>query len=82
MGEGRRHQWGEAMRYEHSTTRMCLRCGLVKVTRHEPNVRPWVEFVRDCEPLGGSEGTPACEPVAAVEELVEDRDPARAEGGR
>lgn len=76
MGEGRRHQWGEAMRYEHSTTRMCLRCGLVKVTRHEPNVRAWIEFVRDCEPLRGVEGTPACEGGAAAgdvdaDELVE-----------
>lgn len=55
-----RHQWSAARRTAYRTTRECLRCGLVKVTRHEPGVRAWQEFERDGVVLRGAPGTPKC----------------------
>ncbi len=51
-----RHKWGErqpfmskgAVPYHWKTERQCVRCGMVKVTRHEPDDGPfgrhWSEF--------------------------------------
>jgi hypothetical protein len=64
-GRGR-HKWGEAERLERVTLRRCQRCGLVRATRHEPNVRPWVEFVRDCVPIK-CDRTPPCEGPAGAQ---------------
>ena len=55
-----RHQWSAACRTAYRTTRECHRCGLVKVTRHEPGERAWQEFERDGMVLRGMAGTPKC----------------------
>jgi hypothetical protein len=62
-----RHVWGEAQRFPYKTERQCCRCGLVKVTRHEPSAWPpnWTEFWRDGERVdddgaGDKPRTPAC----------------------
>lgn len=41
----KRHSWGPPYRQQYRTERVCLNCGLVKVTRHEPGALPWVEFL-------------------------------------
>lgn len=56
-----RHQWSPPRRTEYRTERVCLKCGLVKVTRHEPGARPWQEFERRRELLRGASKTPECE---------------------
>lgn len=56
-----RHQWSPARRTSHRTERVCLKCGLVKVTRHEPDALPWQEFERRGRILRGVQGTPKCE---------------------
>ena len=47
-----RHRWGAPERHLHKTERVCGRCGLVRVTRHDAGAGaiPWVEFwTRDGE---------------------------------
>lgn len=63
----RRHKWkgGIVSRDEHNTYRPCLRCTVVKVTRHEPN-EVWIEYQRDGAVIArpdamGRVRTPACE---------------------
>jgi hypothetical protein len=60
-----RHKWTEIGRDEHRTTRRCDRCGLFKVSRHEPP-RHWQEFWRATDHLD-CEATPPCEPAIAAE---------------
>lgn len=58
-----RHQWGAPERYEHKTERICLKCGMIKVTRHEaegPRDLHWQEFWRGLDQIA-CEGTPPCE---------------------
>lgn len=62
-----RHRWGHSRNVfnEHTgndqTQRICVLCGLVKITVHPPRGYPWREW-RD--PRGGGQlqfsGTPAC----------------------
>lgn len=59
-----RHSWGDPVRFEFKTERTCTKCGITKVTRHEPGVRPWLEFFRDLERIQ-CELTPACSGVPA-----------------
>lgn len=59
----RRHEWAKPVRTAYRTERVCWTCGLVKVTRHEPGVRPWVEFERRGQVLRGMTATPKCEVV-------------------
>lgn len=66
-----RHRWSPPHRTENETSRACLRCGLIKVTRHEPGRFPWTEFHRDGlriaqrpDELGK---TPPCEAEAEVD---------------
>jgi hypothetical protein len=61
-----KHRWSEPERFcmgaASKSERTCLNgCGVVKVTRHEPNARPkhWAEFWKDEERMPGS-GTPRC----------------------
>lgn len=60
-----RHTWSDPYRTEYATERACWTCGLVRVTRHEPGVRPWVEFRRGgrggVRADDGSGRTPPCE---------------------
>ena len=59
-----KHSWGDAIRPDqHNTRRTCTRCGLVKVTRHEPDNDPphWTEWERDGVRSVAAR-TPACEP--------------------
>lgn len=54
-----RHRWGEPNRLQFKTERACLHCDLVKVTRHEPGILPWIEWWRDGERIV-SAATPPC----------------------
>ena len=61
----RRHNWGAPSRpSETRTTRICKRCGMQKITRHDggPCAIPWLEFVKDGLLVGGV-GTPPCVPT-------------------
>jgi hypothetical protein len=63
------HRWSEPQRDHFRTERFCKRCDLVKVTRHEPSVLPWVEFERDGKRVifeGGR--TPPCEEAVSNEQ--------------
>lgn len=62
MKRSQMHSWGDGVVFQHKTERSCGKCALVKVTRHEPGVRPWIEWWRDGERVN-SQRTPACEPV-------------------
>jgi hypothetical protein len=55
-----RHRWGEPQRTAYETVRVCQRCGLERVTRHEPGQRPWVEFRAEGVTATGYHGTPPC----------------------
>lgn len=60
-----RHRWGDKTVFPHKSERVCTRCGLVKVTRHESEGARdvhWQEFWRGLDRIEG-EGTPACEPA-------------------
>lgn len=59
LGKPGRHSWGEPLRFPYKTARSCIVCGIVKVTRHEAGVRPWLEFYRDGERIE-CERTPEC----------------------
>ncbi len=59
-----KHRWAEAVRDDPWTTRrVCVFCGLVKVTRHEPENDPqhWTEWERPQQGRFRSDKTPACE---------------------
>ena len=53
-----RHSWGEKTVYFNKSERVCARCGLVKVTRHEGQEH-WVEYWRDSVRLA-YRNTPPC----------------------
>jgi hypothetical protein len=45
-----KHRWTHPTRPDlNNTFRSCVNCGLVKITRHEPDnqLRHWLEFERD-----------------------------------
>jgi hypothetical protein len=59
-----RHSWGARVPFPlaHKTERVCKKCGLVKVTKHEsegPRDFHWPEFWRELDQIEGR-GTPAC----------------------
>lgn len=60
MSDSARHRWGDPVRFQFKTERECERCGMVKVTRHEPFVRPWQEFFRGLDRIK-CDSTPACD---------------------
>jgi hypothetical protein len=60
MSDSTRHKWGKRVPLQNRTERHCTRCGLVRVTRHEPNERPWIEWERDGARVN-SELTPMCD---------------------
>lgn len=54
-----RHTWGEKVRFPpYKSEQECLKCDVVKVTRHEGFIH-WVEFWKDGERIQGSK-TPVC----------------------
>jgi hypothetical protein len=62
----KRHRWpaaGAERREQFETIRRCLDCGIDKVTRHEPGVRPWIEWRDKNGNRIDAKKTPACEPV-------------------
>lgn len=82
---GPRHKWSPAWRpSDHKTERTCVRCGLIKVTRHEfagaPGERHWTEWWRPAPDASGEGGgvpvrihsdpTPACAPATAEETMT------------
>jgi hypothetical protein len=47
-----RHKWSTPHKWPHKTERQCVRCEMVKVTRHETEGGReihWTEFWRDLE---------------------------------
>lgn len=56
----RRHRWADPVRFPYKTERTCMICGIVKVTRHEPDKYPWNEFYRGVDRIE-CERTPECE---------------------
>lgn len=60
LGKPGRHAWGDPVRFQYKTERICLVCGLIKVTRHEPSTHPWLEFWRGSEKLD-VQCTPVCQ---------------------
>lgn len=66
-----RHQWGEPNRFVYKTERVCSRCGLVKVTRHELPGATWTEWWRDGERVQ-SERTPTCM-MAEVQSMSDEK---------
>ena len=63
-----RHRWSEPARFLHKSERLCVKCGLVKVTRHEAagsRDMHWIEWWRDLDQIK-SDRTPACEPAPAI----------------
>lgn len=64
----RRHAWSDPFREFYATRRTCWNCGLMKVTRHEPGILPWVEYWRDDARVRMDENgrkTPPCIPAEA-----------------
>jgi hypothetical protein len=55
-----RHSWGDPIRRTYHTERCCRKCAIVKITRHEPGVLPWVEFERDGARIDSAR-TPPCD---------------------
>lgn len=58
-----KHKWEDPVYHDHTTTfRSCKNCGLVKVTRHEPDNFPphWIEWERDGHRFQNTK-TPPCE---------------------
>lgn len=65
----RRHSWSDPYREAYATKRTCWNCGLMKITRHEPGIFPWVEYWREGERVRMDEygqKTPPCERVDAA----------------
>lgn len=65
-----RHRWDSPVRPDlNNTFRSCSKCGLVKLTRHEPdnNPRHWAEFEIDGQKVQiGGTSTPPCGGYKAV----------------
>lgn len=58
-----RHRWGDPQRFPHKTERVGLKCGMVKVTRHEsegPRDIHFQEFWRGLDQIV-TDKTPPCE---------------------
>lgn len=53
-----KHRWGDPERTERRTERVCIRCDLMKVTRHEEII--WIEWQRDGVQIA-SDRTPPCD---------------------
>lgn len=53
----RNHRWGEPLREERLTTRVCVNCGLKRLTIHEGQI-PETAFERDGRRTKGA--TPPC----------------------
>lgn len=63
----KRHSWGEPIRFEHKSERVCVHCGLIKVSHHEGDSH-WIDFWRNgllgTPDLIATDRTPACEGAA------------------
>jgi hypothetical protein len=56
-----RHKWAKPDRFQFKTERQCMRCELVRVTRHDnPHGQPWIEYWRDLERVHHA-STPPCD---------------------
>lgn len=56
-----RHEWSPPYRTQYRTERVCLKCGMVKITRHEPGALPWQVFEWKGRRIGAAGRTPECE---------------------
>lgn len=69
-----RHSWGDPVRPDmNNTFRTCCKCGIVKITRHEPQNTPrhWVEWERDGMRIVTA-GTPRCEDGIKIEAVEQE----------
>ena len=58
-----KHRWNDPIRPDmNNTYRSCSKCGLIKITRHEPDNRPphWIEFEIEGRKISADK-TPVCE---------------------
>lgn len=58
-----KHRWNEPVRPDlNNTFRSCSKCGLIKITRHEPDNEPrhWIEFEMEGRKITATK-TPICE---------------------
>lgn len=55
-----RHRWSDPDRRAHETIRTCVKCGILKITRHE-HPEHWTEFWNVDQRVDSS-NTPACVP--------------------
>lgn len=60
MAGKQRHSWSPPYRTQYRTERVCMNCGMVKVTRHEPGALPWQEFIHKGRRVESGGGTPEC----------------------
>lgn len=74
-----RHVWSEASRTEHETVRLCARCEIIRVTRHEPGKMPWTEFRRMEGTRLNCIATPPCVTASAFSPRPAVDEPADAE---
>lgn len=60
-----RHKWAAKIEVSpHKSERQCIRCEMVKVSRHESEGGReihWQEFWRDLDQVDCSDGTPPCD---------------------
>lgn len=63
MTARRTHRWKLVYQDQHKTERQCIRCNMVRVTKHPPVGFPWIEYWRGLDRLPGDK-TPPCEPIA------------------
>lgn len=60
-----RHRWGDPDRREHETVRVCVKCGIAKVTHHEfdgPMPIHWSDYFDADRPIR-TVRVPVCVPV-------------------
>lgn len=59
-----KHRWAKPVSPDlNNTFRTCIKCGLIRITRHEPDNWPphWTEFERDGAKVVSTKPTPKCE---------------------
>lgn len=69
--KSQQHRWPTRVEIDqYATHRVCPRCGIIQVTRHEPGERPWKEFKRDGVIVArAGQPTPVCD--ARLEKVSE-----------
>jgi hypothetical protein len=62
-----KHRWGEPDREDpRLTLRVCIHCGMRRLTHHDPGRRPFVTFASKEGAAYHGEGTPKCFAIKAT----------------